>query len=63
LQTHLRSFIFCWDKSNTVFEKATAVSKLARDGVTSKTSFTHAILDLFQEAYKPAIRVYSAILS
>jgi len=46
LQTHLHSFILCWDKSHTVFEKVTAVRKLARNGVMSKISFTHMILDL-----------------
>jgi len=39
-------FILCWDKSHTVLEKATAVRKLARDGVASKRSITHAILGL-----------------
>jgi len=38
--------------------------KLARDGVASKRSITHAILDLFQEAfkYKPAFHIYIATL-
>ena len=36
--------------------------KLARDGVASKRSITHAILGLFQEAYKPAFHIYRAIL-
>jgi len=39
----------------------TAVRKLARDGIVSKRSITHAIFGLFQEAYKPAFHVYSAI--
>jgi len=39
-------FILCWDESHTVFEKATTVRKLARDGVASKRSITHAILGL-----------------
>jgi len=38
------------------------VSKLARDGVASKRSITHAILGLFQVAYKPAFHIYRAIL-
>jgi len=38
------------------------VRKLARDGVASKRSITHAILVLFEEAYKPAIHIYRAIL-
>jgi len=62
LQTLLRSFILRWDLSHTVFEKATSVRKLARDGVASKRSITHAILGLFQEAYKPAFQIYRAIL-
>jgi len=33
--------------SHYVFEKATAVRKLARDGDESKRSITHAILGLF----------------
>jgi len=47
LQTRLRSFILCWDWSHTFLEKATAVRKLARDGVASKRSMTHAMLGLF----------------
>ena len=47
LQTQLRSFILCWDWSHTAFEKATAVRKLAHDGVVSKRSITFAILGLF----------------
>ena len=47
LQTKLRSFIVCSDLSHTLFEKAIAVRKLARDGVASKRSITHAILDFF----------------
>jgi len=62
LQTQLRSFILCRDLSHTVFEKATAVWKLAGDGVASKRSITHAILGLFQETYKPAFHIYRAIL-
>jgi len=38
---------WAWLKSCTVFEKATAVRKLARDGVVSKRSITYAILGLF----------------
>jgi len=38
------------------------VSKLARDGVASKRSITHAILGLFWEAYKPAFHIYRVIL-
>jgi len=62
LQTQLRSFILCWDSSHTLVEKATAVRKLARDGVASKRSITHAILDLFYEAYKykPAFHINRA---
>jgi len=33
--------------SHYVFEKAAVVRKLARDGVASKRSITHAILGLF----------------
>jgi len=40
-------FILCWDESRTLFEKATAVRKLARDGFASKRSIAHAILGLF----------------
>ena len=36
--------------------------KLARDGVASKRQTTHAIVGLFQEAYKPAFHVCNAIL-
>ena len=36
--------------------------KLAHDGVASKRSSIRAILDLFQEAYKPDFRIYRAIL-
>jgi len=43
----LRSFILCWDWSHTVFEKATAVRKLAHGGVMLKRSITQAILCLF----------------
>ena len=35
--------------------------KLARAGVASKRSITHAILGLSQEAYKPAFHIYRAI--
>jgi len=38
------------------------VRKLARDGVASKRQTTHAIVGLFQEAYKPAFHVCNAIL-
>jgi len=38
------------------------VWKLACDGVASKRSITHAILGLFQEAYKPTFHIYRAIL-
>jgi len=38
------------------------VRKLARDGFASKKSITHAILGLFQKAYKPAFPAYSAIV-
>jgi len=38
------------------------VRKLARGGVASKRSITHAILGLFQEAYKPDFHIYRAIL-
>jgi len=48
--------------SHTVSEKATAVRKLARNGVGSKRSITHAILGLFQEAHKPAFHMYRTIL-
>ena len=41
---HSCVFILCWYESHTVFEKATAVRKFARDGVASKRSITHAIL-------------------
>jgi len=47
LQTQLRSVVICSDQSHTLFEKATAVRKLARDGVASKRSITYAILGLF----------------
>jgi len=40
-------FVLCWDYSHSLFEKATAVSKLARHGVALKRSITHAILGLF----------------
>ena len=40
-------FVLYWDWSHTLFEEATAVRKLARDGVASKRSITHAILGLF----------------
>ena len=33
-----------------------------RDGVGSKTSITHGILDLFEETYKPAFDIYRSIL-
>ena len=36
--------------------------KLARDGVPSKRSITHAILGLFYEAHKPAFHIYRATL-
>jgi len=39
--------LFSAGVSLTVFEKATAVRKLARDGSASKRSITHAILGLF----------------
>jgi len=38
------------------------VRKLARDDVASKISINHAILGLFQEAYKPAFHIHRAIL-
>ena len=36
--------------------------KLARDGFASKRSVTHAILGLFQKAYKSVCHAYSAIV-
>ena len=36
--------------------------KLARDGVASKRSIIHAMLGLFEEAYKPVFHIYRAIL-
>jgi len=38
------------------------MKKLARDDFASERSITHAILGLFQEAYKPACHAYSAIM-
>jgi len=38
------------------------VRKLARDSVASKRPITHAILALFQEAYKAVFHIYRAIL-
>jgi len=62
LSTQPRSFLLCSDLSHTLYEKATPVKKLARDGFASKRSITNAILGLFQEAYKPAGHAYSAIV-
>jgi len=44
--------------------RRTAVRNLARDGIVSKRSITHANFGLFQEtmAYKPAFNAYNAIL-
>ena len=56
------SFLLCSAWSHTPFEKAAAVKKLARDGFVSKRSITHAILGLFQEAYKPAYHAYSTVV-
>jgi len=50
LLTQLRSFVLRLDWSHTLFEKVTAVRKLARDGVASERSITNAILGLM--AYK-----------
>jgi len=62
LEKQLRSFALCSNWSHTLFEKATAVRTLARDGVTTKGWVTRSILDLIQEAYKSAFHAYSAIL-
>jgi len=48
--------------SHTLFEKATEVKKLSRDGFALKRSVAHAILGLFQEAYKPVCYGYSVIV-
>jgi len=43
LQTQLRSFVLCSDWSHTLFEKATAVRKLAHHGTASKRPDTYAM--------------------
>jgi len=62
LQTQLRSFVLCSDYSHILCENATAVRKLARNGVASKRSI--AFLTRFIACYKkrrPTNRLFMPI--